>query len=59
MWRFKENDEEENEDICMAAASFIFLASNIKTRRFWVRPTLCKRKLLTYTFLYNKTNQMH
>jgi hypothetical protein len=48
MWHFKETDEED-EDICMAAAGFIFLVSNIKKRRFWVRPTLSKRKILTYT----------
>jgi hypothetical protein len=28
MWPFKENYEEENKDIRMAAAGFIFLASN-------------------------------
>jgi hypothetical protein len=33
MWRFKETDEED--DICMAAAGFIFLASNIKKEAFW------------------------
>jgi hypothetical protein len=42
MWRFKKN--EENEDICMAAAGFIFVASKMSKkknkRHFWVRPTL-------------------
>ena len=48
MWRFKQN-EEEDEAICMAAAGFIFLASKLskekKKRRFRVRPTLSKRKI--------------
>jgi hypothetical protein len=42
MWRFKKN--EEDEDICMAADDFIFVASKMSKkknrRRFWVRPTL-------------------
>jgi len=59
-WRFKENVEEENEDICMAAAGFIFLASNIKTRRFRVRPTLSKRKILTNTSVpYSTFEDLH
>ena len=53
MWRFKQNDEED-EDTCMAAAAFIFLASKLSTNkqtnkqkriRFRVRPTLSKRKI--------------
>ena len=52
MWPFKVNKED---DICMAAAGFLFLASKIakekNKRRFWVRPTLCKRTILTNTSL--------
>jgi hypothetical protein len=48
MWRIKENEEDEN--ICMAAAGFIFLASQVpkekkNKRRSWVRLTLSKRKV--------------
>jgi hypothetical protein len=54
MWRFKEN-EDGDEDIRMAVAGFIFLASQIskeKTkRRFGVKPTFSKRKILNYTSL--------
>jgi hypothetical protein len=52
MWPFKVNEEED--DICMAAAGFLFLASKVykkNRRRFWVRPTLCKRTILTDTSL--------
>ena len=48
MWGFKEN-EEVDDDMCTAAAGFIFLVSQIrkekKKRRFCVRPTLRKRKI--------------
>jgi len=29
MWRFKENEEEEDDSISMAAAGFMFLASQV------------------------------
>jgi hypothetical protein len=46
MWRFKEN-EEEDEDTCMAVPGFIFLALKKKKKQeaFLVRPTLSKRKI--------------
>jgi len=44
----------------MAAAGFIFIASNIKSRRFWVRPTLSTRKILTYTSVpYSTFEDLH
>jgi hypothetical protein len=42
-WRFKGN-EEEDEDMCMAAAGFIFLASKLSKEKK-KRPTLSKRKI--------------
>jgi hypothetical protein len=53
MWCLKKNDEKD-ENMCMAEAGFIFLASKIKKKNsqrasFWVRPALSKRKTLTYT----------
>jgi hypothetical protein len=58
MWDFKGN-EEKDEDICMAAADIKLFASkisNLKKKRFWVRPKLSKRKILTHTSLpYYKT----
>jgi hypothetical protein len=39
-------NEEEDEDICMVATGFVFLASKLPEekykRRFWVSPTLSK-----------------
>jgi hypothetical protein len=32
MWRFKQNEEDEDEDTSMAAAGFTFLASQIKNQ---------------------------
>jgi hypothetical protein len=29
MWRFKENEEKAADDVCMAAAGFIFLTSHV------------------------------
>jgi hypothetical protein len=44
MWCFKENEEDGN--ICMPAAGFMHLTSQISKeiskRHFWVRPTLSK-----------------
>jgi len=50
MWRFKES-EDDDEDIGMALAGFIFLPSKIsklknRGRFLWLRPTLSKRKIL-------------
>jgi hypothetical protein len=47
VWRF-EGSAEQDEDICMAAAGFIFLASHVpkgkNKRRFWLSPKVrgCK-----------------
>ena len=55
--RCKGNDEEEeDEDIHVASAGFVLLASKISKekqnkRRFWVWPTLIKRKILACTSL--------
>jgi hypothetical protein len=61
MWRFKES-EYGDENICMAVAGFIFLASYIskeKTkRRFGVKPTFSKRKILNYTSLPYSTFEL-
>jgi hypothetical protein len=57
MWRFKEEEEKEDDDgIRMAAAGFIFLASKISKelknkRHFGVRSKLSKQKILIYIFL--------
>jgi hypothetical protein len=52
MWCFKKNEEDE---ICIAAAGFIFLASKMlkkKTKRhFWVRPTLVNT-ILNYSLFH-------
>jgi len=55
MWHIKES-EEDDEDIGMALAGFIFLPwkiSKLKNKGlfFGARPTLSKRKMLTYTSL--------
>jgi hypothetical protein len=47
MWRFKENEEEGN--ICISAAGFMHLASQISKEinkwHFWLRPTLSNGKV--------------
>ena len=55
MWRCKES-EDDDEDIGMALAGFIFLPSEIsklKNKRFFlgVRPSLSKGNILTYSSL--------
>jgi hypothetical protein len=55
VWRFKES-EEDNEDVGMALAGCIFVLSKISilTKKglfFKARPTLSKRKILTYASL--------
>ena len=61
MWRFKES-EDGDEDICMAVTGFVFLTSKIskeKTkRRFGVKPTFSKRKMLNYTSLPYSTFEL-
>jgi hypothetical protein len=63
MWGFKGN-EEKDEDIRMAAADiklFISKISNAKKRRFWVRPKLSKRKIVTHMSLpyYKTQNELY
>lgn len=48
MWKLK-RDIEDDEDLLMLGAGYIYLQSKKKSnkikRRFWVRPTLQKRNL--------------
>ena len=48
VWRL-EGSAKQDEDVCMAAAGFIFLASHVPNgknkKRFWLSPTLRGRKI--------------